>query len=231
MYVVQLQDYSVPPRGSGEGLNDISFTLATGDVCAIESPNSDDAQLFLRALATLALPSKGTYVFNGQPHDLRRYGDMLCCKQLIGYVARDAALISNLTVRQNLLLQRYYHENRLDIDLEPDVLRLCQSFGLMEKLDQRPSLLNTMEIQAAIVIREWTKKAHVMLLSQPEDFIGHAKFDLLVALFEQMIAQGLPTVFLSFDQRLVARFANRKIVIDKGSLTMKVPGTISAGSP
>ena len=65
MYVVQLQDYSVPPRGSGEGLSDISFTLATGDVCAIESPNSDDAQLFLRALATLALPSKGTYVFNG----------------------------------------------------------------------------------------------------------------------------------------------------------------------
>ena len=208
-----------------------SFTLNAGDVCAIESPIPDDAQLFLRALATLVHPLKGTYVFKGRAHDLRKYGDMLCCKQKIGYVARDAALISNLSVRQNLLLQRYYHENQLDIDLGTDALLLCENFGLVEKLDKRPSELNTMEIQATIVIRELTKKAEVLLLSQPEDYIGHAKFDLLLTLFNRLISERLPIVFLSYDQRLVERFANRKVLINSGSLTtvaVKPPETAPA---
>lgn len=231
MHLLRLKDYTVPAQGSGEGLSGVSFDLAPGDVCAVESANPDDAQLFLRALATLVQPLKGTYVLKEQPYDLRRYDDMLRCKQQIGYVARDAALISNLSIRQNLLLQRYYHENRLDIDVDPEALSLCQAFGLVEKLDRRPSDLSTMETQATIVVREWTKNALVMLLSQPEDFIGHARFDLLVTLFDQMIAQRRPIVFVSYDQRLVARFANRKIVIDNGTLTtvaVEAPADASA---
>ena len=219
MPLLQLKNYTLAAQGSGDGLSGCSFSLDKGDVCAIDSGNPDDAQLFLRALATLVHPLKGTYIFKGQPHDLKRYGKMLECKKQIGYVARDAALISNMSLRQNLLLQRYYYENRLDIDLKPEALSLCSDFGLMEKLDKRPSELNTMEIQAAIVIRELTKRADVMLLSQPEDFIGHAKFDLLVTLFNRLIAARLPIVFLSYDQRLVERFANRKVMINNGSLT------------
>ena len=36
--------------------------------------------------------------------DLKAYRDMLPCKQKIGYIAPDAALISNLTLRQNILV-------------------------------------------------------------------------------------------------------------------------------
>lgn len=219
MHLLQLKNYTLTAQGSGGGLNDVSFSLDEGDVCAIESTNPDDAQLFLKALATLVRPLGGTYIFKGRPHDLKNYNEMLSCKKKIGYVARDAALISNLSLRQNLLLQRHYYENRLDIDLEPKALSLCGDFGLIEKLDQRPAELNTMEIQAAIVIRELTKKAEMLLLSQPEDFIGHAKFDLLVTLFNQLIDTRLPIVFLSYDQRLVERFANRQVVISNGSLS------------
>ncbi len=229
MHLLQLNNYTLAAQGSGDGLSGFSFSLDKGDVCAIESANPDDAQLFLRALATLVHPLKGTYVFKGHPHDLKKYGEMLGYKKQIGYVARDAALISNMSIRQNLLLQRYYYENRLDIDLEPEALSLCGDFGLMEKLDRRPSELNTMEIQAAIVIRELTKRADVMLLSQPEDFIGHAKFDLLVTLFNQLITARLPIVFLSYDQRLVERFANRKVMINNGSLTAMTTGPPTQG--
>ncbi|MBI5895769.1 MAG: ATP-binding cassette domain-containing protein, partial [Desulfobacterales bacterium] len=173
-HLIELSDYSLAAVGSGSGIQGFDFALDPGDVCAIDSQHADDAHSFLRALATMIRPQKGDYFFKGQKQDLRRYQEMLACKMQIGYVARDTTLISNLTVRQNLLLQRYYHENQLAIDLAAEVLALCETFGIHEKLDRRPSGLNAMETQAAIVIREISKKPAVMLLGQPEDFIGHA---------------------------------------------------------
>ena len=230
MHLLRIENYTLAAQGSGQGLRNASFVLDEGDMCAIESAIPDDAQLFLRGLATLIQPMEGNYIFKGRSHDLKNYNEMLECKKKIGYVARDAALISNLSLRQNLLLQRYYYENRLDIDLDPEALSLCSDFGLVEKLDSRPSELNTMEIQAAIVIRELTKKAELLLLSQPEDFIGHAKFELLVTLFNQLIDTRLPIVFLSYDQRLVERFANRQVVISNGSMSERTVATTRRAS-
>ncbi len=218
-HLIELSNYSLAAVGLGSGIQGFDFALAPGDVCAIESRHPDDAHLFLRALAAMIRPLKGTYAFKGRLCDLHRYQELLACKQQIGYVARDTALISNLTVRQNLLLQGYYHENRLDIDLADDVLALCDTFGIRDKLDRRPSGLSAMETQAAIVIRELGKKPAVLLLGQPEDFIGHAKFDLITQIFNQLIAERSPIVFLSFDRRLVRRFANRNVMIADGALT------------
>lgn len=218
-YVLELLDYSLAPIGSGHGVQQCYFALTHGDVCAINAPSVDDGNLFLRALATLVRPVKGTYIFKGRKHDSRRYGEMLCCKQKIGYAAPEAALISNLTVRQNLLLQRYYHENNLAINLDEKAMALCADFGIADKLDKRPAGLNAMEARAAIIIRELAKKPDLMLLDHPENFVGHARFEVMARLFNQLVTERLPIVFLSHDERLLGRYVNRKVIIANGSLT------------
>lgn len=218
MNLLELSDYTLAPAGSGNGISGFYFTLNPGDVCLIDSPQPDDANLFMRALATLVRPVKGVYTFMGRKHDLRRYEDMLCCKQKIGYVAPDAALISNLTIRQNLMLQRFYHEEQLDIDLAQNVLDMCVDFGIADKLDLRPAGLRPMEVQAAIIIREITKQPAFLLLGQPEDYVEHTRYDLMVQIFNQLVADRVPMVLRSHDQLLVRRYANRKVLITNGSL-------------
>lgn len=229
MTVIELLDYTLAPSGSGSGISGFYFALSTGDVCAIDATNPDDAHQFLRALATLALPLKGTYKFEEKKLNLKHYHELLRCKRKIGYIAPDAALISNITVRQNLLMTRYYFENNINIDLDDETRLLCSAFGLEDKLDKRPAELNSMEAQAAIVIREVSKQPLVFLLQQPEDFIGHAKFDLLVRILNDWIAKQAPIVFLSYDRRLIRRFASRKILITDGSLTTVSTRQMSAG--
>ena len=69
-----------------------------------------------------------------------------------------------------------------------------------------------------------------MLLSQPEDFIGHAKYELLVTLFNTLIEERLPIVLLSYDQRLLKGFANRRVMISNGSLRVDdIEGEVQAG--
>lgn len=216
--IIEMADYTLAPSGSGSGINGFFFALSEGDVCAIEAQHPDDGSEFLRAAATLARPVKGTYRFKGKRVNLESYKDTLKYKPKIGYVAPDTALISNLTVRQNILIQRYYFENDLTIDLEERLQSICVASGICGKLDKRPAELNIMETQMAIVIREISKKPQVLLIDRPEDFIGHAKFDLLVDIFTDWIAKQKPVIFLSYDRRLIRRFANRKIYIADGTL-------------
>lgn len=217
--LLELSDYTLAPAGSGQGINNFYFSLRKGDVCAIDTQNPDDARSFLRALASLVYPVKGSYRFMGERMDLKAYAELLPCKQKIGYIAPDAALMSNLTLRQNILFHRYYFENDLAINVDDKICALCDTSQISEKLDQRPSDLNKMEVQMAIVLREVSKRPDILLLDRPEDFIGHANFDMLVHLFKEWIANGKPVVFLSYDRRLIRRFANRKILITSGSLT------------
>jgi putative ABC transport system ATP-binding protein len=219
MDLIELSEYTIAPAGSGQGISNANFSLRKGDVCAIETDHSDDGWIFLRALATLVQPVRGTYRFMGKRRNLKSYGDTLPCKRQIGYIAPDAALLSNLTLRQNILIQRYYFENDLSIKMDDNMQMLCNNSGIFNKLDQRPSDLNKMEVQMAVVIREISKNPEILLLDRPEDFIGHANTDLLIQLFNEWIADAKPVVFLSYDRRLIRRFANRRIKISNGSLT------------
>ena len=217
--IIEMTNYDLAPRGSGLGIHDFHFALYRGDVCAVASQNPDDAVIFLRAVATLNRPVNGRYSYAGQQINMKSFEDLLKCKPKIGYIAPDAALISNLTVRQNFLLQRYYYENDLSIDLDDNLQSICDTFGISEKLDKRPVELNSMETQIAIVIREISKKPQVLLLDRPEDFIGHAKSHALVDIFSKWIADKKPVVFISYDPRFNRRYANRKIHISNGTLT------------
>ncbi len=217
--IIEMLDYTLAPQGSGKGINGFYFALSPGDVCAIEAQVPDDATMFLRSVATLIRPVKGTYRYEGKHINMASHKAMLSCKPKIGYIAPDAALISNLTIRQNILIKRYYLENDLTIDLDEKLQNLCDTFGICNKLDMRPADLNTMESQMAIVIREISKKPEVLLLDRPEDFIGHSKFDILAEIFNDWIVKRKPVVFLSYDRRLIRRFANRKILITNGALT------------
>lgn len=218
MNLIELIDYSLKAVGTGSGIGHFSFALGPQDICAIESRSPDDALTFMRALATLTRPRHGSYRFKGRTCNFKDRTAILRLKKRIGYVAPDAALISNLTIRQNLLLQRYYYENRLDIDLGEDVIALCGELGIEDKLGQRAAGLNPMETKAAVIVREVTKHPDIMIMANPEDFIGHAKLDCLTKIIHRLNENRVAIVLLSYDHRLIQRFANRKIIIADGSL-------------
>jgi ABC-type lipoprotein export system ATPase subunit len=197
------------------------FHLGAGDICAIQSDDGLDAHTFLRALATLEAPVSGTYRFHGERLDFGDYRKLLPVKRRIAYVAPDAAMISNRTVRENLLLMRYYFENSLTIDLDNQVMKILRMFDIQEKLNLRPTQLNANDLSMAILLREMIKAPQLLLLNQPEDFIGHTKFNLLVDLFRRMVSKTLPVVFFSYDEVYAIRFANRQIIINEGRLATK----------
>jgi ABC-type ATPase involved in cell division len=211
MRLIELSDYTLPPTGTGSGIKKFYFTLSKGDVCYIHADFPDDAHLFLRAVAMLVHSESGTYRFAGEKIDFSDHTNLLSYKKKIGYVTNDASMISNMSVRENLLLMRYYFENSLSLDIDDNVKNLCTVFDIYDKLDIRPGDLRPIELI--------TKSPDILLLERPEDFVGKTKFNFLIELLKKMSLSGLPVIFISYDTDFVKEFFNRQILISGGNLT------------
>lgn len=222
MHLIELSNYYLEAIGAGSDFNNIYFSLSKSDICQIQSDSTDDAHNFLKALATLVRPVSGTYRFMGEEINFSDYRKLLPIKKKIGYIGQDATMISNRSVRENLLLMRSYYENSLSIALDEKVLRLCERFNLQDKLDARPGELRPVDLRMAVTIRELTKSFDVLLLDCPEDYFGHSTFDPFNEIFNGITYSGKAVVFFSRDHDFAKTYPNRKILIAKGTLA-KVP--------
>ena len=94
-------------------------------VPSIKADLPDDAHLLLKGIAMLERPANGAYRFMEKKINFSDHRNLLPYKKKIGYITSDASMISNMSIRENLLLMRYYFENSLSLDIKDNVKNLC----------------------------------------------------------------------------------------------------------
>jgi ABC-type lipoprotein export system ATPase subunit len=168
-------------------------------------------------LATLERPVKGRFRFNGNDVDLTDYRRCLAVKRRIGYLAPECAMISNRTVRENLLLSRFYHENDLTIDLDETTALLCDGAGLSDNLERRPSELNDSDLMKTIAIREVSKRPLLMLIDRPENFIQITPDDPIFNHLKNMVQTKTAVIFFSNNEKMRA-LGRRQLTLQDGTI-------------
>jgi ABC-type lipoprotein export system ATPase subunit len=216
MALIELRDYAHTPTGRGKGLQKFSFSLEQGDAYGLHADRIDDAHLFLRALGSLEPPEEGTYFFKGEALNFSKPRTLLPIRRKIGYLASDATLIGNRTLRTNLLLGRYYYENKLNLELDDNVLSLCRLFGIEDKLDLRPSQVAPEDARAAVIIREMTKGAEVFLMEQVFVVLARPVIQRYIEMMRKLIESGIPFVFCAGMSDFDSLFKKRDIYIRDG---------------
>ncbi len=220
MEILKLKNYEIEVPGMGVKLDRFNFALSRGDICSVSADFPDAAMVFLKSIVTLITPTSGAFMFNEKSYDLTNYKTLLPCKRQIGYISSETALVSNRTIRENLMLKRYYYENRLDIDLNKWALELCEIFNMTDKLDIKPIYLSSMDNYFAVAIRELVNSPKILVLDRPEDFIAHTKFDSFIDIIKDVIQHGLPIVFYSNWEEINDTFPNKRVSIKGSKLTL-----------
>jgi len=215
---LRLRDFTLAPRGSGFGLRTVNFDLEAGDICTLEADAADDAHLFLRALATLETPLAGTFDFNGQRLDFSDYRHLLAAKRRIGYIAADSALLSNRSIRENLLYARFFFENSLELELTEAVVDLCRRFHLKDKLQWLPDELNAVEKRVAVTIRELAAAPDLILFESPEEHLGQAHLDTFLEIIAPLRQGPTAMVFSCESLHCIDSIANRQLRLEGGQL-------------
>ena len=118
--------------GKVQALSELTLTLPPGEPVAILGPNGAGKTTFIRMVATLIAPDRGTLVVNG--HDVGR--EPMAVRRMIGLAGQSAAVEEMMTGRENLVMvARLYGQGRAQA--VASATRILEQMNLVEAADRR----------------------------------------------------------------------------------------------
>jgi iron complex transport system ATP-binding protein len=215
--VIAFSHVSVRYRGSRvRALDDVSITAPAGTLTAVVGPNGSGKSTLVRALVGQVPLEEGAITVD----------DLAVRDDVRGALARRVAVVTQreepafaLGVRQYVALGRYPHlglwRGPTQADAEA-VERAVVRTGIEPYLDRAITELSGGEWQRVRLARALAQGGRSLVLDEPTTFldVGHemAVFELLA----QLAADGLAVLHVSHQLNLVARFADRIVLLHRG---------------
>ena len=144
--------------GETIALENISFTVNSGEFVAIVGPSGCGKSTLLSMIAGLITPESGRISLNGAP--------LTASRTRIGYMLQKDHLFEWRSVLSNVLLGLEI-QNRMDETTKNHALEMLKTYGLEEFLDARPSQLSGGMRQRAALIRTLVLEPELLLLDEP----------------------------------------------------------------
>jgi heme exporter protein A len=218
-----------PPTRAGLELRNVSkyfgdlaalvgadLIVAPGDAILLYGPNGAGKTTLLRLLATIARPSEGKVLRNGE--DVHRHP--AAAKAAIGFASHATFLYGNLTVRENL---KFFGTLFALPRVEKKVAAMLELFRLEDRAHTPIRKLSRGLQQRVSLARALIHEPQFLLLDEPFTGLDAATVNVLESLMRQLPAQGKAVVFSTHDFERGAALARRLVALEAGRIRYDGP--------
>jgi sulfate-transporting ATPase len=210
--------------GGVTAVDDVSFTVAPGEIVGLIGPNGAGKTTLLDVITGFTKQSVGTVLLNGEVTD--RWSVERRARAGIGRSWQAVELFEEMTIRDNLLVAtdeqaaRHFltdlvrpgrrRPTRLMVDIVAE-------FGLGGVLDQRPSQLSHGTARLVGIARTMVSEPAVLLLDEPAAGLDHRESgELGEAIRAVARVRGIGVLVVEHDVPLLLRVCDRIVALDFG---------------
>src|SRR5664279_3920822 len=189
--------------GAVQALEDVDFSVATGEVVALVGDNGAGKSTLIKAMSGVGPADDGVISFDGQPVTINRPQDATALG--IATVYQDLALCDNLDVVNNLFLGREEvapglgrASRQLDeVKMEHETADLLSNLAVtIPSLRSEVGTLSGGQRQQVAVARSLLGEPKVVLLDEPTAALGVAQTSQVLDLIRRLRERNLGVVVI-----------------------------------
>jgi putative ABC transport system ATP-binding protein len=205
-------------------LVDVDETIASGEHVAIMGPSGSGKSTLLNLLGCLDRPTSGEYELDGRATSRLDDAELTRVRrEKIGFVFQSFHLVARLTAQANVELPMLF-AGIPSAERRARATAALDAVGLADRRDHRPNQLSGGERQRVAIARATVMGPAVLLADEPTGNLDTGSGRQVLALLDQLNAQGLTLLVVTHDP-IVARRAQRIVVLVDGRVALRVPGS------
>lgn len=211
-------------KGDRVRVEDLSLTVQRGEAVALVGSNASGKSLALKLGAGLEIPASGTVRVLGVDPAQASADEVLRLRQRLGVVFDKHALISNMTVFNNVALPLRYHLAPPEDEVQDRVMARLEECGVEDFRDRFPVDLTLGDARLAAIARARVMDPDILFID--ELLIGLDADDLrrVRGLVEgPWREQGLTVVITLNAPTTLFRFFDRLVLLRDGRLVAALP--------
>jgi len=219
--------YSVRGAGHIKALDDVSFTLSSGQTIGLVGQSGSGKSTIAKILTQLERPTSGEVRLDGRPiprrgAGLRRY------RQQLRMVFQDP--FASLNPYHSI---RYHIERPLRLDkvvpsaeLDAEVRRLLERVRLVpgDVIDRRPHELSGGQRQRVAIARALASRPAILVADEPVSMLDVSiRLGVLNLLADLQREEGLGVLYITHDLATARHFSDEIIVLNQGRIVEHGP--------
>jgi putative ABC transport system ATP-binding protein len=224
---------SLPPV---EALRGVSFAVRPGELLAIVGPSGSGKSTLLHLMGTLERPSSGRVSITGLDVADMADRELAAVRATrIGFVFQQFFLAEHSTALENVADGLVYAGVPAAERRERAAEALTR-VGLGERLAARPTQLSGGERQRVAIARALVGRPAIVLADEPTGNLDSATGQAIMALIDELHAEGATIVVITHEHEIAARFPRQislldgRVVTDTGRANGDGAATATGGS-
>lgn len=196
-------------------LNDISFSIQSGEVVVIVGPSGCGKSTFLRCLNMLEPIDSGS-IFLEDKEISRESKNVHQVREEIGMVFQSYDLFPHKNIIDNILLAPLKVQKRNRKEAEREAEELLKRVGLLDKRDAYPRQLSGGQKQRVAIVRSLMMHPKVLLLDEITAALDPEMVREVLQVVLELAKEGMTMVIVTHEMEFAKAVADRIIMLDQG---------------
>lgn len=202
-----------------KALNDVSFTISSGEFITIMGSSGSGKTTLLNILGCLDKPTSGEYILNGtHVSQLSRNELAKLRNRKLGFVFQSYNLLPRTSAIENVELPLLYNNEISAKQRKEKALRALEAVGLSDRIHYLPSQLSGGQQQRVAIARALINDPIIILADEATGNLdSRTSFSIMSLIQELNTNHGKTIVFITHEPD-IASFSKRTITLRDGKI-------------
>ncbi len=203
-------------------LNDVSFSISSGEMIAFLGKNGAGKTTLLRIIPSFLTPLGGDVLIDGVPvHSM----SLQAKAKAIAYIPQFSQTAFAYTVKESVLMGRSPHISLFSKPSKNDerrALEILEELGILALADRPTNEISGGERQLVLIARALMQDAKLLILDEPTSFLDYSNQLLVLEKTYELVKKGYACLYSTHNPDLALAYSTRVLAMDKGKIAFSM---------